>query len=353
MAATPDPLEKTHDGSSARATSKQTIPIAGILCDLYGLEELSASAKEVTCLWLLNPRLSNKARMQPMADAAIRGWEKRPGSSSRGLICVAFDQRNHGTRLVDKRANEAWRSGNPNHAQDMFSVFQGTAADTSQLINYLPAYAFPDSERFITDHIVLGVSLGGHAAWHCVLHDPRITAAVVVIGCTDYVRVMSDRARLSKLHTWTSTDPPGKTFLGSRDFPPSLLEAVDRWDPTGLLMGPMFERNVNVNQVLRDPSERELQQLLPLMRTHLAGKRILNMAGGADKLVPYKASESFLKWLKKAIAPGGWYSGRGVHLEDRIFDGVGHEFTPGMMQEAIRFISETLEGHRTGADAKI
>jgi hypothetical protein len=35
---------------------------------------------------------------------------------------------------------------------------------------------------------VLGVSLGGHAAWQVFFNEPRVTAAVVIIGCPDYIR---------------------------------------------------------------------------------------------------------------------------------------------------------------------
>lgn len=35
---------------------------------------------------------------------------------------------------------------------------------------------------------MLGVSLGGHAAWQVLFNEPRVTAAVVIIGCPDYMR---------------------------------------------------------------------------------------------------------------------------------------------------------------------
>jgi pimeloyl-ACP methyl ester carboxylesterase len=35
---------------------------------------------------------------------------------------------------------------------------------------------------------VLGVSLGGHAAWQVFFNEPRVTAAAVIIGCPDYIR---------------------------------------------------------------------------------------------------------------------------------------------------------------------
>jgi pimeloyl-ACP methyl ester carboxylesterase len=77
----------------------------------------------------------------------------------------------------------------PAHAQDMFGVFHGTALDTSLLIDHLGSYIFhgPDSPT-IDEHLVLGISLGGHAAWQVFFHEPRVTAAIVIIGCPDYLR---------------------------------------------------------------------------------------------------------------------------------------------------------------------
>lgn len=185
---------------------------------------------------------------------------------------------------------------------------------------------------------MLGISLGGHAAWHCLLHDPRISTAIIVIGCPDYVRLMSDRARLSKLKTWTESSPPGSEFLGSEDFPPGLVEAVEKWDPAGLFGKALG--NITPSDGVHDPSVEEQERLVPLMRHCLQGKRVLNLAGGADKLVPYKCAEPFLSWLKKAIGSEGWFQDGEVVLEDKIFDGVGHDMSEGMVKEVLRFMKD-------------
>lgn len=115
------------------------------------------------------------------------------------------------------------------------------------LIDLLPGYVFPSPtassshrERNISEHFVLGISLGGHAVWHVLLSDPRVTAGVVVIGCPDYTRLMVDRARLSKREAYTRSEPPGRTFLGSEDFPAALVDAVAKYDPAGLLLPNIF-----------------------------------------------------------------------------------------------------------------
>jgi len=107
--ATPNinPLEKSHPASHPTVSVK-TFHIAGILTDVYGLEESPKTCKSITCLWILHPRLSKKEAMANVAATSILDWQKRGQSSDVGLIAVSFDQRNHGTRLVNKVANEAW-----------------------------------------------------------------------------------------------------------------------------------------------------------------------------------------------------------------------------------------------------
>jgi len=190
---TPNPLEASHS-SPQTAVSSKTYHIAGILTTVHGLEELPSSCDSVACLWLLHPRLQTKETMAPVGTSIIHAWNQRRKSSGskKGLIAVAFDQRNHGSRKVDKLANKTWIHGNPNHAQDMFSIFHGTAMDTSLLIDHLGSYIFstPNSP-VIVQHFVLGISLGGHAAWQVLFHEPRVSAAVVIIGCPDYMRESS------------------------------------------------------------------------------------------------------------------------------------------------------------------
>lgn len=123
-----DPL-KTYDSagrSKSIAMSQKVYAIAGISVTVFGLEELSPQASTIACLWLLHPRLATQERMTGIASAAIADWNgKTQGNpSAKGLIAVSFDQRNHGSRMVDPLANEAWRQGNPRHAQDMFSIFR-------------------------------------------------------------------------------------------------------------------------------------------------------------------------------------------------------------------------------------
>ncbi|KAF2435400.1 hypothetical protein EJ08DRAFT_604289 [Tothia fuscella] len=333
-----NPLDAANKASSAAAISSIVYPIAGILTTVYGLDELPQNVQEIACLWLLHPRLQTQASMAPLAAQAIHHWNSKRGGRSKGLIAVSFDQRNHGSRQIDKMANEAWRQGNARHAQDMFSVYQGTAQDTSLLLTHLPSY-LPHHLPIPRQNLALGISLGGHSVWHCLLSDPRITTGVVIIGCPDFTRLMCQRAEKSRLKTW------GSNFIGSPDFPPALVNAIVVSDPAGLLLPFEYKapRNLQADEIL-EPTSNAKAQHAKVLDVTLKNKNILNLSGGADKLVPYSMSEPFLRFLKRAISPEGWWGDNGLVLDDRIFEGVGHESTPAMNAAAVSFITDALAG---------
>jgi hypothetical protein len=100
----------------------KTFHISGIVVDVYGLDELPPSCELVSCLWLLHGRLQSKEVMAETASTCIRHWNQspaEPSSRTRGLLCVSFDQRNHGTRQTNALANQTWKE-NENHAVDMY-----------------------------------------------------------------------------------------------------------------------------------------------------------------------------------------------------------------------------------------
>lgn len=126
--ATPNPMEKAYS-TIPSSISKKTFTIAGILTTVYGLAELPSESENVACLWLLHPRLQTQACMEPIAYSVIAEWnhkltKRKDRAQVSGLIAVTFDQRNHGSREIEKLANEAWKYGNEKHAQDMFSSYR-------------------------------------------------------------------------------------------------------------------------------------------------------------------------------------------------------------------------------------
>ena len=196
--------------------------------------------------------------------------------------------------------------------------------------------------------MALGISLGGHSVWHLLLHEPCITTGIVVVGCPDYLELMKDRARLSKLSAWTSSKPPGSSFIGSEYFPDALVHAVRKYDPTAYYFG--------VSQQFpekREDSEHHQAQAQLLDKT-LRGKRILNLAGGADKLVPYEKSKRFMNWLRTATGPQGWYRhGADIVVEDIVYQGVGHEMTSEMLEESVQFLTTSLSKASKTSSSKL
>ena len=278
--------------------------------------------------------------MARVAAAFLEAWSSRRGKrrGARNLICISFDQRNHGSRMIDNTSNVSWTQGNATHGPDMFNTYSGTASDLSHLMTHIQSYL----PHKIIENIACGLSLGGHATWQLLLGEPRIKAAIVVIGCPDYVRLMTDRAIRSKppLATTQDSDPPGRNFLGSKDFPKTLIEAVEAYDPAGILLGELD--TFTGDDHLHAPSQSEIKRLRPIMQQRLAGKKILCLSGGKDKLVPYAQGEPFLSWLKKAVDKNGWCGDMGIEVEDVLDADARHEFSQKMRVEAERWLCDLL-----------
>ncbi|OHE90863.1 hypothetical protein CORC01_13840 [Colletotrichum orchidophilum] len=359
MAATHIPMRAS---TPPPAVSKTTIHMAGLLCDVYGLEELVARKppSAVSCLWLHHQRLRAKEAMSDIASRVIFRWEEtslssRGGSAvsgGRALIAVAFDQQNHGTRTASATARDSWREGNKTHALDMWGMVSGMVADTKGLLDVVEGYVKLELAQRdvkategweIDQHLVLGVSLGGHSAWQTMFREERVSAGAVIIGCPDYMALLSDRARLSKLATFSGQDN-GASFLGSQDFPPDLVASCLRHDPKGILFG-----IDPVSSNITDDAEEQqrLRGVLDGLRLH--GKKFLVCSGGEDKLVPYAMSAPFVDFL--TAATGTWYGGAGVEVENKVYEGVGHAFSEGMVEDSVRFLVDAVAGKDAGGAA--
>lgn len=334
------PVPITHPAfKNVKPVSWKRINITGLLVTIYGLEELPDDLGELVCFWLLHGRGDTQDSMGLVAGAFINAWNSKRKPGQKRLICVCIDQRNHGSRLVDNLSNVSWKQGNPNHGPDMFNTYSGTALDVGHLITHLPSY-LPFK---IDQHIAGGVSLGGHASWILLLNEPRISAGMVVIGCPDYVRLMTDRAIRSKVRSAVSSEPPGRYFVGSPDFPKPLVEALERFDPAGILLGELD--TVTGDDHLHPPSDSEKDRLRPIMRERLAGKKIICLSGAKDRLVPYSQSEPFLTWLGKALdKENGWCNDLGIELENFVDSEARHEFSKYLRNEAERWLCDLLAG---------
>ncbi|EME46341.1 hypothetical protein DOTSEDRAFT_70364 [Dothistroma septosporum NZE10] len=337
------PMAGTHKAfHGVQPVSYKRYNIGGILTTLYGLQELPAHPSEIVCFWLLHGRGDTQDSMAYTAASLLGKYNQERnkrggGDGPKGLVFACFDQRNHGSRMVENENNVSWKQGNPTHGPDMFSTYVGTAHDLSLLITQVEHHL----SFKIQEHVCGGLSLGGHATWVVLMKEPRVRAGMVVVGCPDYVRLMTDRAIRSKVPSTMNTDPPGLDFLGSSDFPQSLLAAVEEYDPAGILLSELDVYGKDDH--LHTPSEHEVQRLRTTLDKTLAGKKILCLSGGKDRLVPYEQSEVFLSWFKRAIDPeNGWAKDTGIEFEDVVDPKAGHEFSKPMIEHAQRWICDYL-----------
>ncbi|KAI0324680.1 hypothetical protein GY45DRAFT_1313470 [Cubamyces sp. BRFM 1775] len=284
--------------------SKQTLVIAGITVNVFSQQDIATSTP-VTVLFLLHGRTRTDADSEPIARGILEEVQKHREASQEkqgdDLIIVTFDHRNHGSRLVDQLANWHWEEdpakSNVRHALDMYAIQTGTANDVSFLIDFLPAYLYPNDERAIVRWGVAGVSLGGHSTWIALKNDPRITFGIPIIGCPDYLTLMSERAALSKV-------PVAPPF-----FPAALLAYVRAHDPAAVLHTAGAPRAEN-----------------PFW-----GKRVLVLCGSEDKLVPWSASRRFVEELEVGEGEGGV-------KEVWVEEGTGHRCSEGMVRRAGEFV---------------
>lgn len=130
--------------------------------------------------------------------------------------------------------------------------------------------------------------------------------------------------------------------MGSKDFPPSLLEACRKSDPKAIVFGtsavPTATTSGPVNEAARQ-----------ILHDRLRGKSLLLCSGGDDKLVPYRCSEPFLQWLKQAT--GSWFKDENVSVDDRIYPGIGHEFSADMVKDSVQFVLEAVARASQGTSA--
>ncbi|KAL6874230.1 alpha/beta-hydrolase [Trichoderma longibrachiatum] len=310
-----------------------TKPMAGLLVDIYGLEELPPAPAPVSCLWLLHPRTRARGIMHDVARRTIHAWnQSQPQNPARGLVALVFDMPNHGTRTVSELANKAWDQGNEQHAMDMLGFVRAAAADVSLLMDQVAGYL---GREEVDGHVCLGWSLGGHAAWESWFAEERVDAAVVVVGCPDLAGLLSSRAAASKLDC-------GETgFLGSKYFPADTIAAIRKSDPKGILFGTDPVPSLPLPQAEQD-------RLRKIFDGRIRGKKLLLCSGAADELVPYKHAQPLIGVLKDAAE--GWYRDGGLEVDDRVYEGVGHKFSAEMVGDAVEFLVRVFGEGRRGRD---
>ncbi|TBU25182.1 Alpha/Beta hydrolase protein [Dichomitus squalens] len=291
--------------------AKRAIVVAGITVNVFSLDnpveatDGTAAQKPVAILFLLHGRDMRADTIELVVKAFLdelntrRKDGEQAAKEKHDLWIVTFDLPNHGQRMVDSLANKAWDKDpakhNARHAIDMYAVQVGAGRDVSFLIDFLPSYLFPNNERTISQWLISGISLGGHATWRILKDEPRIQLGIPIIGCPDYLRLISDRAVQSSI----PIEPPY--------FPKSFLEYLKKHDPA------------NAPYTATDSTN------------PYRGKKILVLSGKEDTLVPWNASESFVEGLNVGEEEGGV-------KQFLVEPGIGHTCSPTMVKEAVAFL---------------
>lgn len=219
-----------HDSS---AFLKVEYVIGGISTYAYNTEALqpyieaqNKSTKNVddipiNVLYLIHQREGDYRFTESIAYVILKQYyekKKRGSDDASGnlsdipLICVTFDLRNHGLRLINKSKNLDWKQGNETHALDMISGIMGNVADLKLIMDFLPSYL--NLEKLLTPefrqqnqhwkfqfrNILSGYSLGAHTVFRFVNEHPEhIWGINPVVGCIDLSSLLINRMKGNKL----------------------------------------------------------------------------------------------------------------------------------------------------------
>lgn len=209
------------------AFSKNTYNIAGVDIHVYNVAALEGyfasfaqharqtgflkTYKEapINVNYFLHGRLMDYKSTEEVAYNVLGQYyaKKKADETLVPLIAVTFDVRNHGSRLLHQDKNLDWKRGNATHGADMVSNIRGIVEDLKVTMDFLPSYLdlerLLDSElRKVLDtkikyiNIVLGYSLGGHAAIRFAHRYPELVSVVnPVIGCFTLSSLLVERLR--------------------------------------------------------------------------------------------------------------------------------------------------------------
>ncbi|KAI8824017.1 Alpha/Beta hydrolase protein [Fimicolochytrium jonesii] len=218
------------------------------------------------------------------------------GNPTTRTLVATFDQRNHGRRLLSGKQNTSWKENNDTHAMDMFAMQYGTACDVSFLIDVLPCYLPGRVEKWG----MCGISLGGHSTFLALALDPRLTVGVPIIGCGDFLTLMTGRA--AHMSPPIPLPPHSEKYINA-----ALLKVLKDRDP--------------INKV-----------------DEMRGKAILIYSGAADTLVPASANIALVDKLTRAYEADG----KAEMFRQIVEEGAKHELTEGMKRECAAWFRRWL-----------
>ncbi|OCF56102.1 hypothetical protein L486_06043 [Kwoniella mangroviensis CBS 10435] len=277
-------------------SSVTELNIVGLHLRVYGLKELEGSDRPLAVLIAAHGRTNSQKNMITFSQGILGEVYAKPKEErKRDLLIVTLDQRNHGNRITDRKANLAYDE-NPRHLIDMAAkvdslLSDGGAQDIQLIIDFLAAYLFPMGEKKVEEWIVSGISLGGHVAWRLLREEPRIRIGIPIIGLPfeSFPKYMGPRAESLNI----PFEPP--------TYPPSLV--------------PVLEGDVD--------------------HSNYKGKKILTIHGGHDKLVPL---EKGLKDIEKILDAVN--DSEGGKADIYVDDKTGHAVSKEMVWKTAEWVWE-------------
>jgi hypothetical protein len=123
-----------------------------------------------------------------------------------------------------------------------------------------------------------------------------------------------------------------------------LLDVVKRHDPAAILAGQRFLTDAYFASYLKAVSENGISNcnMAERMTSMFLGKRILNISGALDELVPYRCCEPFLEILKEATKPLNSFTKEIFTMRDEVLEGVGHDLTAQAIERTVEFMTTLL-----------
>lgn len=282
------------------SVSKNTLTIGGVRTYVYGLEQLKsleAYSGDVAVLYMFHGRTDTHKLTEACAYYILSQLEK----FSIPLLCVTFDMRNHGERVVDVTRNQSWSQGNTTHGMDMASIIDGSVQDAVMIMNYLPSYV----PGYTFRNFATGISMGGHSCYRIAISAPdKFEGIIPILGCPDLTSLLLNRLLSRKAEC--QFYEKNYSELGMK------ADQLEKWPKS-------FHAYLS-------SQDREVADNLPL---HI---KVFALFGKEDKLVPVEFSKAALKTFEKD----------GNQVQIYTEPGTGHNTTEPMLNLVIDSLAKWL-----------
>lgn len=221
ISVTPQMLQHPYN---ANEFSQKTYQIAGLTTHVYNSDKLASYIQHandqlkkpgdqrkhfpsipVHVLYLVHHRGGDYHDTEMLAYNLLHRYYANKTDVEIPLVCVTFDNRNHGERLISKQRNLLWTLGNDTHALDMISDIDGNVEDLKLIMNHLPLYL--NLEYYVDRNVkeemginikyvngIAGVSLGGHTVVRFALKYPDLVDILMpFVGLVDLSSLLIHR----------------------------------------------------------------------------------------------------------------------------------------------------------------